>query len=204
MHQYGDTQARADFTVIYDGYYYHHIQIQPNKEVHFQRQKNSNASDPFGDVVFHTDTRSNAGVGIGTSDPGTYDLAVEGDLGARKIVVTDATFADYVFEEGHDLPAIPEVEAFINRHGRLPGMPSGDSVEKEGQNLGMIQVALTEKVEELVLYTIEQHRDITALQKEIEEEQDRRAGLEKQLRNLDERLRELEDAKRENPSGTVH
>ncbi len=170
MMQYSDTnpKSRADFTVNYDDYWYHHMQFLPNKEVHFQRQRHVGSTDAFGDVVFHTNTRFNANVGIGTSDPGEHALAVEGGIGARKIVVTDASFADYVFEDGYNLRSLDEVRSFIDAHGHLPGMPSGETVEREGQDLGGIQVALTEKVEELVLYAIQQQQRVKTLDQEVE------------------------------------
>jgi hypothetical protein len=37
-------------------------------------------------------------VAIGTTAPGTYKLAVEGTIGARKVKVTTAPWADFVFE----------------------------------------------------------------------------------------------------------
>src|ERR1044072_8907156 len=39
----------------------------------------------------------NGNVGIGTPNPGTYRLAVEGTIGARKVKVTQDSWADFVF-----------------------------------------------------------------------------------------------------------
>ncbi|MBL6448707.1 hypothetical protein JMN32_20510 [Fulvivirga sp. 29W222] len=101
-------------------------------------------------------------VGIGTSTPGTYKLAVEGKIGAREIQVKTGTWADYVFEEDYKLADLSEVEKYIKENKHLPGIPTTAEVEKDGVNLGEMNVKLLEKVEELTLYVIE-------LKKEIEE-----------------------------------
>src|ERR1700760_3288576 len=49
----------------------------------------------------------NGNVGIGTANVGSNKLAVEGTIGARKVVVTQVSpFADYVFEKTYHLPSL--------------------------------------------------------------------------------------------------
>lgn len=141
----------------------------------------------------------NGKVGIGTTNPGGYQLAVEGDVGARKVIVTDASFADYVFEEDYQLRSLKDVEVFIDRHGHLPGMPSGVTVAQEGQDLGSIQVTLTEKVEELTLYAIEQHhrsdslaRQVRDLNSTLDAVRDRRDTQQAQIETLTESVAALQ------------
>ena len=107
-------------------------------------------------------------VGIGTTNPGPYKLAVEGWLGARKIVVTQASpWADYVFDSSYNLKPISDVEQFINMHKHLPEVPSAAEVQKDGIDIGTTQVTLLKKIEELTLYMIKQNKEIEKLKKEV-------------------------------------
>ena len=114
-------------------------------------------------------------VGIGTSEPGAYKLAVEGKIGAREIQVKTGSWADYVFEDSYNLAELSEVEQYIKANKHLPGIPTAAEVEKDGVNLGEMNVKLLEKVEELTLYVIEQNKQmknqsqlIESMQSEIE------------------------------------
>lgn len=100
----------------------------------------------------------NGKVGIGTSTTGSNTLAVEGTIGARKVVVTVTNpFPDYVFKKEYELPSLDSVSKFIRANSHLPGVISEDSVKKNGLDLGNNQIALLKKIEELILYAIEQN-----------------------------------------------
>ena len=105
--------------------------------------------NPTGDSYF-----IGGNIGIGTTNPGQYKLAIEGKLGARKVVVTQASWADYVFEPSYKLPSLKEVEAFIKLNKHLPDVPSAKEVEKNGLDVGEGQAILLKKIEELTLYVI--------------------------------------------------
>ncbi|UYQ94803.1 hypothetical protein MKQ68_06825 [Chitinophaga horti] len=109
----------------------------------------------------------NSNIGIGTASTGAYRLAVEGIIGARKVRVTQAAWADYVFQPDYKLRSIPELEAFINTHGHLPDVPSAEEVAKDGIDLGDMDSRLLRKIEELTLYVIEQQKQIKAMQAEM-------------------------------------
>lgn len=107
-------------------------------------------------------------VGIGTSTPGSNALAVEGSIGARKVIVTLANpFPDYVFKPGYSLPSLNSLSRYIKANHHLPEMPSADSVEKKGLDLGSNQTLLLKKIEELTLYVLQQQKELTALKKKI-------------------------------------
>jgi hypothetical protein len=106
------------------------------------------------------------GVGVGTTNPGTYKLAVEGTIGARKVKVTQASWADYVFNDGYWLRPLTEVESFIKENKHLPEVPSAKEVEKNGVDVGDNQALLLKKIEELTLYMIQMNRDTEMLKKE--------------------------------------
>lgn len=109
-------------------------------------------------------------VGIGTANlPTGAKLAVNGDVYAKKIKVTQAGWPDYVFDNDYQLPTLSEVEAFIQKHKHLPGVISAKEVVKEGLDVGDNQVVLLKKIEELTLYIIEMKKQIDNQQKQIAE-----------------------------------
>lgn len=113
-------------------------------------------------------------VGIGTANPGSFKLAVEGTIGTRAIKVLSTTpFPDYVFKPDYPLPSIRDVETYINQHQHLPGVPSAAEVEKDGGfELGEMDRKLLEKVEELTLYIIQLNKKIEQMDELL-----RKAGL---------------------------
>jgi hypothetical protein len=108
-------------------------------------------------------------VGIGTTSPGSYKLAVEGKLGAREIRVTQAPWADFVFTPTYHLRSLPEVETYIKENGHLPDVPTEAEIKKEGNDLGKTDALLLQKVEEITLYLIELKKENEQLRKEIEQ-----------------------------------
>lgn len=103
-------------------------------------------------------------VGIGTSNPGSFKLAVEGTIGAREIkVLTTNPFPDFVFHKDYKLLPIYELESYIAANNHLPEIPSAKEVENsDGIALGEMQLKLLQKLEEQTLYIIQ-------LQKQIDE-----------------------------------
>ncbi len=99
----------------------------------------------------------NGNVGIGTTNPGSYSLAVKGKIRAEEIKV-DTGWADYVFKEDYNLPTLEEVEKHINEKGHLINIPSAEEVEANGIQLGEMNKLLLEKIEELTLYTLAQQK----------------------------------------------
>ncbi len=105
-------------------------------------------------------------VGIGLKKP-KDKLEVNGQIHARSVKIDVKDWADFVFEEGYDLPRLREIEAYINQEGHLPNVPSTEKVLKDGVQLGEMQKILLQKVEELTLYLIEQNKEITTLKAEV-------------------------------------
>ncbi len=105
-------------------------------------------------------------VGIGATDPGTWKLAVNGNIRAKEIKV-ETGWADYVFDDTYDLPTIAEVEQFILKHGHLMNIPSANTVADQGIELGEMNKLLLEKIEELTLYIIQQDKNQKRLEQRI-------------------------------------
>lgn len=110
---------------------------------------------------------SDGSVGIGTSTPDAK-LSVNGIIHAKEVKVDLNNWPDYVFSSGSHLRDLDEVSAFIRLNRHLPDIPSANTVAKEGLHLGEINKLLTQKVEELTLYLLEQHELNKKQQKQID------------------------------------
>ena len=116
-------------------------------------------------------------VGIGIAEP-DHKLTVAGTIKARELNVTVEDWPDYVFSETYDRPTLAELEAYINRHKHLPGIPTARDVEAGGIAVGTMNARLLEKVEELTLYLLDLKHDQDALRAENEHLRARLAALE--------------------------
>lgn len=114
--------------------------------------------------------KDNGNVGIGTSNP-QAKLAVNGEILAKsvRVNISSAYWPDYVFGDGYNLMSLRELEQYMNTHKHLPGIPSAQEVEEQGDvDLGAMNVLLLEKVEELTRYVIELQKQIDELKNEEE------------------------------------
>ncbi|MCE7057179.1 hypothetical protein LZF95_21035 [Algoriphagus sp. AGSA1] len=109
----------------------------------------------------------NGNVGIGTNNP-THKLAVNGTIQTKEVNITTAGWADYVFKPEYKLMPLSELEAFIQKNGHLPDVPTEAEVMENGVNLAEMNVKLLEKVEELTLHLIRQEELIKDLYKRID------------------------------------
>lgn len=118
-------------------------------------------ADPVGFIYL-----TNGNVGIGTTNPGAYKLAVKGKIRAEEVVV-ETGWADYVFHKDYKLMSLHEVEKNIQEKGHLPGIPSAQEVKEQGVNIGQMQSKLLEKIEEMTLYVIELKKENDTLKERI-------------------------------------
>lgn len=94
------------------------------------------------------------------------DLSIAGDLFTSSNI---SAFPDYVFDEGYPLMPIDELDNFIRLNGHLPNLPSaGDVHDQGGIKVTSLQLQLLEKVEELILYTIQQQDALEAQRQAID------------------------------------
>jgi len=95
-------------------------------------------------------------------------INVNGTIKTKEVNVTASGWADHVFKPGYNLMPLSELEAFIQKNGHLPAVPTEANVLKDGVNLAEMNVKLLEKVEELTLHLISQENKISAQEKYIE------------------------------------
>lgn len=69
-------------------------------------------------------------------------------------------WADRVFARTYRLQPLVEVERFVKREGHLPGIPSAETVAKEGVDLVQMNALLLQKIEELTLHVIQLEKQI--------------------------------------------
>jgi len=77
----------------------------------------------------------NGNVGIGTYNPGSWKLAVNGKIRTKEIKV-ETGWSDFVFENDYKLPTLKDVENYIQEKGHLKDIPSAKEVAENGIFLG--------------------------------------------------------------------
>lgn len=125
------------------------------------------STDATQDVPAITIRRGQPSVGIGTTEPiSGYTLTVDGKAILEEVKV-QAVGADFVFDQEYSLPSLSQVEHYVSEHHHLPAVPSAAQMQKEGVFVGEMNMLLLQKIEELTLYLIEQHKDIQQLKEKI-------------------------------------
>ena len=125
---------------------------------------NPGSNQGFGYMIHRMRLTESGSLGIGTTNPGSCKLAVEGTIGAHKVKVTQNGWSDYVFDSSYQLPTLHQVEEYIQQNKHLPEIPSAAEIKKEGLDLGGNQALLLKKIEELTLYIINQDKRIRELE----------------------------------------
>jgi hypothetical protein len=120
----------------------------------------------------------NGNVGIGNPNPDAK-LTVTGLVHAQEVKVTVAAPGpDYVFDKDYKLTSLEEIKTYIDQNKHLPEVPSAAAMEKNGVQLGEMNMLLLKKIEELTLYVVEQNIEMKNKTKQIEDMQKRLANLE--------------------------
>jgi hypothetical protein len=122
--------------------------------------------------------KNNGNVGIGSINP-SEKLSVNGNIRAKKLIVSQQNWSDYVFYKNYKLRPLNELEKFIQQYQHLPDIPSTKNVQSKGINVGDTQALLLKKIEELTLYIIEQDKKHQKILKSFQILQDKVAQLQK-------------------------
>ena len=135
-----------------------------------------NNGAPF---AVYADTNNGISWGLQPTGGGNFSITKLGSGGAEFLVkkngdaiVQGSIFtadcspcvSDYVFEPDYRLMPLDELAEFVATEKHLPNVPSQDDVDRSGKlNMSQMQMRMLEKIEELVLYTIDQQRTIDEL-----------------------------------------
>lgn len=97
-----------------------------------------------------------------------YHLFVEKGVVSEDFVYAAKTsWKDEVFAPDYKLPTLGEVEQFVKENRHLPGIPSEKEVKEKGYSNHELNKALLEKIEHLMLYSIEQEKRIKELEQKL-------------------------------------
>jgi len=119
-------------------------------------------------------------VGIGTTTPGSFKLAVNGKIWGQEVqVALNNPGPDYVFEKDYALPSLESVKSYIDQNKHLPEVPSAKEMEANGINLSEMNMLLLKKVEELTLYMLDQNKKMKDQNEVIHKQTERITSLEK-------------------------
>jgi hypothetical protein len=159
-----------------DSYLYH--VISTNYHILGSSKNGSAGLKKLGFAVGLTDTESdikmtidvNGNVGVGSLSPDAK-LAVNGDIHAKEVRV-DVSFPapDYVFEPTYELMPLSALAQYLKKNKHLPEVPAGKELEKNGVNMGEMNMLLLKKVEELTLYMIDQQKIHLESTKKLQQE----------------------------------
>jgi hypothetical protein len=135
----------------------------------------TNGNQPAGDLGFteigiagRFVIKKGGNIGIGTTSP-SEKLSVNGNINAKKIIVTQTGWSDYVFDKDYKLRSLSSLETFIRENKHLPEVPSAKEVEEKGISVGDNQALLLKKIEELTLYVIELNKANNEMKAEIKQ-----------------------------------
>ena len=143
-----------------------------------------------GDAYMTIKDGGNVLIGKTSQTNTSYKLDVNGPARMNQVVV-NTSGADFVFDRGYHLPALPELERYVRREHHLPGIPTAAEMRKKGLDIGDNQTKLLAKVEELTLYLIDKDKEVDVLRERIAQLEQRNQTLE----NLEQRIKRLEQGK---------
>ena len=86
---------------------------------------------------------------------------------AKDFVVSTSPTADFVFAPDYNLRGMQDLEKFISEKQHLPEVPSAKEMTENGVTVGEFQIKLLQKIEELTLYAIIQHKELEQLKSQI-------------------------------------
>jgi hypothetical protein len=109
-----------------------------------------------------------------------------------KINGTTLNVPDYVFEDDYALMPLEELGAFVREHKHLPGVANAEQVNTGGLDIAGSQLSVLEKVEELTLYTLQQHDRLNALESDNTRLKEENAELRSHLGTLQASLARME------------
>ena len=112
---------------------------------------------------------------------------VMGDLGiGDESLWLNNGIPDYVFEPDYELPSLKELESYVKQFKHLPGVIGQDELNDQGYYMvNKMLMGQLKNLEELLLHTINQEKEIVQLAEENKE-------LNALVTSLEERIKKLE------------
>ena len=144
--------------------YFTYINDESSNAIHFRLINTDteggggvNANDNIVMTIQGNGSGGNVKIGVASTPPG-YRFSVDGKAIMEEVnVKLSENWPDYVFAEDYDLPTLESIQNYIQENKHLPEVPSAEEMESNGIDLGVMNMLLLKKVEELTLYLIEQN-----------------------------------------------
>ena len=131
----------------------------------------------------------NGNLGIGTTTPDAK-LTVKGNIHAEEVKVDlSVPGPDYVFKKGYDLKSLEEVQSYIKANGHLPNIPSAKTMESNGIDLGVMNMKLLEKIEELTLYVIQLRSENKDLEESLLQKKEEQGDMNERLKKIEQLIK---------------
>ena len=80
---------------------------------------------------------------------------VDGTVKSNEVIVEVFDVPDYVFAPDYELRSLEDTKKYIQENQHLPEIPSAAELEANGMELGVMNLKLLKKIEELTLHQIE-------------------------------------------------
>lgn len=118
----------------------------------------------------------------------SFQVDANGFVHARRMKLDLDSWPDYVFEPTYRLMPLSQLETYIQTEKHLPNVPAEQTLVQNGADIMELNKILMEKVEELTLYLIEQHKNTLDQQQQL-------VALQQQIEELKKKLETLEPVK---------
>lgn len=148
-------RLRSDGQLLLNGI----LNVERKTNEQFFVLKNSQTNND----IFLADAKGNFRINNGNRDVFYVEASTE-TVKARKVVVDENNWPDYVFDDDYNLLPLSKLKEYISINGRLPNLPSAEEVEDKGLDVGEANRLLVEKVEELTLYILQLEDRINKLE----------------------------------------
>lgn len=99
-----------------------------------------------------------------------YIASFEGKVVATEVTIDlQSDWPDYVFGDDYKLLSVQQQHDFIKENGHLHNMPRAFEIEDQGGiTIGVMNLKLIEKIEELTLYILQQQEQLAQLELEYQ------------------------------------
>lgn len=99
----------------------------------------------------------------------SYRMSIEGKAIFEEVVIQPSNnWPDYVFQPNYQLMPLADLKKYISLNKHLPNIPSAEEIATAGKySVGMNNIVLLEKVEELTLYTLQLDAENDSLAKQL-------------------------------------
>ncbi|GGB06539.1 hypothetical protein [Puia dinghuensis] len=141
-------------------------------------------------------TGGNVLIGKTSQTNSGYMLDVNGVARANQVVV-NTSGADFVFDSAYHLLSLPEIQKYIQAYHHLPDIAPAAEMQQKGIDLGDNQTRMLQKLEEVMLYLIQQDKELKALKEQNQRLEERNQRLEERnraLESIEQRLSRLEQS----------